>query len=123
MKTIALIALTAALPLALQAQTVGGKNIADIQSEYISVSYMPTLSASITLYIDYGQKLSFWEKELELLDESGKPMEFNSFTAAMNYLYKLGYEYIDQYTGGPPQETSLFIFRKLNKELDLANED
>lgn len=53
------------------------------------------------------EELGFWQ----LLDESGKPIEFKTIVAVMNHMYKNGWEYINN-IGGTGGAASHYYFRK-----------
>lgn len=54
-------------------------------------------STKVTVEIDYGQATSFWKNDKRMVDESGKPIKFNSMVDAMNYMGNEGWEFEQAY--------------------------
>ena len=77
-------------------QTVNGKLLTKLDTQYlqVSISYTEMFSSKLNLNIDYGQDQKF-EKNNYLLDTNGKKMQFYSFVDASNFLFKNGFEYLD----------------------------
>jgi len=81
--------------LSLYSQTVNGKLLSEIDTNYLQITLSNELfSTNINIIIDYGQEYRL-RKNAYLLDESGNKIEFNSFVHASNFLFKIGFEYVD----------------------------
>lgn len=81
-------------------QSVNGKPLTEIDTDYIMiVGTKKLLSSKVTVDIDFGQKTSFIElgKNTQIKDENGKPVEFNSMIDALNFFAKIGFEFVDAY--------------------------
>ena len=81
----------------LNAQTVNGKPISEIDVDYIELTGATRfLSNKVNIEIDFGQtdKL-FSSKDTEIRDENNKRVKFNSMIEAVNFFSKNGYAYID----------------------------
>lgn len=84
----------------IQAQTVNGIPLKDLEEEYLKLTPRGAKigSRKIQLLIDFGQEAQFMSNmEQLLLDSTGKKMEFNSQIGALNFMYKNGYELVQQY--------------------------
>ncbi len=70
------------------------------QKKYVYCELMgreELLSAKVTVDIDFGQKVSFWNRDRRYKDENGKPISFNSMVDAMNFMGSLGWEFVQAY--------------------------
>jgi hypothetical protein len=78
----------------IQAQTVGGVALADIEGPYILVMGVPRiLIPEITVHIDFGQDGDFTRNQIgQLKNAEGEPMFFSSMAGAINYLAGYGFE-------------------------------
>lgn len=86
----------------------------------------------VKIEIDFGQENNFWTqyKDKFLVDESGKPIKFNSMIHAMNYMGKLGWRFkqaivVSEASGMGKQNVYHYIFGKevssedeINKGID-----
>jgi hypothetical protein len=96
----------------LQAQTVNGIPLKDIEEEYLQITPkdIKATSREVQLLIDFGQETKrLRDTEQLLLDSAGNKMVFNSEIEALNFLYKNGYELIEVY------RTDSFMMRKRKK--------
>jgi hypothetical protein len=80
-------------------QKVNGVAVKDFLGDYIEIAETPSFSSNIRIIVDFGQKASVWsDKESILTDNDGKPMDFNSMVAALNFMSKNGYELVNSYS-------------------------
>lgn len=89
----------------LEAQTVAGIPIEELNSPYIFVSPVARLlNNRINLRIQFGQEIRMADmRDSGLLGPDGKPVPFYSIVQGLNYLYDYGYDYEDSIvdpTGG-----------------------
>ena len=77
-------------------QTVNGKLLTELDTQYLQVTYnyAESFNSMINIKIDYGQDSKSRKNDF-LLDESGQQMQFYSFVDASNFLFKNGFEYVD----------------------------
>ena len=77
-------------------QTVNGKLLTELDTQYLQVTYnyAELFNSMINIKIDYGQDSKSRKNDF-LLDESGQQMQFYSFVDASNFLFKNGFEYVD----------------------------
>lgn len=55
-------------------------------------------SNKVKVTVDFGQNVSFWRPgDMMLVDENGKDIVFNSMVDAMNFMGKLGWEFMQAY--------------------------
>lgn len=83
-----------------RAQTVNGIPLNNLEEEYLKITPRGVKLAShkIQLLIDFGQEARYLSNmEQLLLDSTGNKMEFNSHIDALNFMYKNGYELVQQY--------------------------
>lgn len=61
--------------------------------------YCKSLSQKINVTIDFGQSTSLWAGYTNqyIVDQNGKPKEFNSMIDAMNFMAKLGWNFEQAY--------------------------
>jgi hypothetical protein len=80
-------------------QTVKGTPLKDVDVQYIQiVGTGKLLSNKVTVEIDFGQENKFFSgKDAQILDESGKPVVFNSMIDALNFMSSNGYEFVTAY--------------------------
>lgn len=105
----------------LKAQTINGIPLNNLEEEYLMLTPRGAKigSRKIQLLIDFGQETRpLSNMEQLLLDSTGKKMEFNSDIHALNFMYKNGYELIQQYglleTNGI--ESVSYFMRKRKKD-------
>ena len=57
------------------------------------------LQTKVTIQVDFGQERTFWMQgaQKQLVDDNGKPIQFNSMVDAMNYMGSLGWEFVQAY--------------------------
>ena len=55
------------------------------------------LSTKCTVRIDFGQETANHFSDNRLVDENGKPIVFNSMIDALNYMSKLGWDFVQAY--------------------------
>lgn len=82
------------------AQKVNGIAVNDIIVEYITIGEIPSFGHNVKIGVDFGQKItSNWNsKEIVITDDEGKPIDFNTTTAALNFMSQKGYELVATYT-------------------------
>jgi hypothetical protein len=55
-------------------------------------------SSKVTVNLDFGQKSSFWTGNKGILvDDNGKPLDFNSMVDAMNFMGRLDWKFVQAY--------------------------
>lgn len=55
-------------------------------------------SSKLTVNLDFGQKSSFWTgNKGTLVDDNGKPLDFNSMVDAMNFMGRLDWKFVQAY--------------------------
>ncbi len=107
---------------AVQAQSVDGVLLSEIDVTYIELTGRGRLfNSKIRVQVDFGQDRSGSSvNEYQITDSNGKLMEFNSMVDALNFFDHLGYEYIDsEYTA--EDRPIQYLLRKKKPEMDLAN--
>ena len=97
-------------------QTVNGKLLTAIDTQYLRVSYYTAdlFNGTIYIKIDYGQELKLRNSSY-LFDANGKKMQFYSFVDASNFLFKCGFDYYDVTTIRNENvnfDTFIYIFKK-----------
>jgi hypothetical protein len=79
-------------------------NGVDINKEDITycelVGYSKLLSKKVTVAIDYGQPKKFLGKAQKITDEKGKAISFHGMIAALNFMEKNGWKYVNHYAIG-----------------------
>lgn len=105
----------------MQAQTVDGKKIEDLDAAYLQIEPISKGlgGRKISIMVDYGQpngKLN----DRRVLDEDGDPVIFNSMTDALNFFDKHGYEYIDAVS--VPGQGGLVLAYNLKKKKPATKE-
>lgn len=99
-KTILFLIIFFSVNFSLSAQTVNGIPLKDLNVEYLQLTprSAKAISRKIQALIDFGQEArALSNLEQLLLDSTGKKMEFNSDIDALNFMYKNGYELVQQY--------------------------
>lgn len=101
-------------------QTVNGKLLTEIDTQYLQVTYnyAELFDSMVNIRIDYGQEFKL-RKNSFLLDSNGKKMQFYSFVDASNFLFKNGFEYLDAKTirnENANLDTYVYTFRKLSNK-------
>jgi len=100
MKTIVITFLLAAFAMTdAFSQTVNNVPIKDINVEYIQiVGTSKLMSNKVTIEIDFGQENNYWtNKDVQVKDENGKNVTFNSMIDALNFMSKQGYGFVQAY--------------------------
>jgi hypothetical protein len=79
------------------AQTVNDIPIKEIDVEFVQIVGTSKLfSNKLTIEIDFGQENKFWsQKDTQVKDADGKKMVFNSMIDALNFMSKIGYNFIN----------------------------
>ena len=100
------------------AQTVGGVDLAEIDTKYIEIRIESfAMKNHVEVQIDYGQVSSRPRIQYEaLLDENAKPIKFNSTMEALNFMYEHGYELTCNYDGN--NAGNLFRFYILERRIN-----
>ena len=104
-----------------RAQTINGIPLKNLEEEYLKITPRGVKLAShkIQVLIDFGQEARYLSNmEQLLLDSTGKKMEFNSHIGALNFMYKNGYELVQQYglLDANGLESVSYFMRKRKKE-------
>ena len=84
----------------MNAQTVNGVLLKDIDVEYIEVvGAAKLMSAKLNVSIDFGQSTKFFSAgtETKLNDSNGQAVVFNSMIDALNFMSNNGYEFTTAY--------------------------
>jgi hypothetical protein len=100
MKRILVLIAAIFISLCVNAQTVNGIPINDIDVEYVQiVGSSLILSNKLAIEIDFGQenKLFSAGKNTRIKDANGKDMIFNSMIDALNFMTKNGYEFVQAF--------------------------
>lgn len=81
--------------------TVLSQTVNDIEIQDISVEYMQIIgttklfSTKVTVELDFGKEPSFWATAgMQVKDELGKPVVFNSMIDALNFFSRYGYDFV-----------------------------
>ncbi len=84
----------------LQAQTVNGIAISELDVEYVQiVGTKKPLSQKITIKLDFGQKKkALSHKNQQVMDANGKKVVFNSMIDALNFMSRNGFQFVEAYT-------------------------
>lgn len=93
---------------------MGNIDITTIDTPYIELVGWRRMLAPNQLksHIDYGQKLK-WGEGYIIKDKNGKPVIFFSLVGMLNFMYGLGWTYVDAYTEcGQYGCTYHFLLRK-----------
>jgi len=78
----------------LYGQSVNGKPLKDINVEYARiVGETIPFKQKIFIILDFGMG----DKETEVIDENGKPVEFVGMIDALNFMVKNGFEFVQAY--------------------------
>jgi len=76
--------------------TVNDVDINKLDIEYCEVVAKAAMfSTKVVVVIDYGQKFSW--KVQTIKGKDGKDMKFNSVIAALNFMYKNGWDYLNNF--------------------------
>ena len=82
-------------------QTIDGVPIRDIDVEYMQiVGTKAFLTKKVTIALDYGQTAAgkvFGKFKMNVKDENGKKIKFNSMIDALNFMSANGYDFVDAY--------------------------
>src|SRR5690625_625706 len=79
----------------MNAQTVNGKKLSEIDSHYLKLmaDRKTPFSMNVTVRVDYGQsKEDRGLNKLEIRDDEDKIINFTSIVDALNFFFKNGYE-------------------------------
>lgn len=96
MKKLLLTITILSMAFAINAQTVNGVELSDIDADYVEIGIFAKGKQMIAT-LDYGQEYSNKAKDNEILDETGKTYLFNSAAHVLNFMSKLGYRYVNMY--------------------------
>jgi hypothetical protein len=103
------------LPVMGWGQMVDGINLAETRNlQYVDI-YMQQKGLSgnkLVAAVEYGQEVGKYEAPPRVLDESGKPMVFNSLIDALNMFSKWGWELISTYTSSTGGALHAILKRK-----------
>jgi len=80
-------------------QTVNDKPLKEIDTEFMQiVRTSKMVSNKLSIELDFGQENKYWNsKDLQVKDENGKLMIFNSMIDALNFMSKNGYGFVNAY--------------------------
>ena len=83
----------------MNAQTVNGLPIKDIDVEYVQiVGFERLLSNKVRVQIDFGQENKlFSAADTEIRDANGRLTAFNSMIDALNFMHANGYSFVNAY--------------------------
>lgn len=111
--------------LAVEAQTINDVPLKNINVEYVQIVGTAKLfSLKLTIQIDFGQNVSFWsgQDEMNLKDETGKKIEFNSMIDALNFMSSNGYEFVNAYAiTVQNQNVYHYLLRKKDYKVEKKN--
>ena len=80
------------------------------------------LSTKCTVRIDFGQETANLFSDDRLIDENGELIEFNSMIDALNYMSKLGWEFVQAYVTRDSSDSSSITCWLLSKTVDEDND-
>ena len=81
----------------LNAQTVNGIPISEIDVEYIQIKGISNPNSyKINILIDFGQEMKYYTNG-NITDDKGKKVKFNSMIEALNFMNKSGYDFVQAY--------------------------
>ena len=72
--------------------------------------------------IDFGQETANLFSDDRLIDENGELIEFNSMIDALNYMSKLGWEFVQAYVTRDSSDSSSITCWLLSKTVDEDND-
>ncbi|SDC50885.1 hypothetical protein SAMN04488104_100124 [Algoriphagus faecimaris] len=106
----------------LQAQTIDGVALKEIESTYIQLTGRGRLfSNTVRVEVDFGQDRSRGRvNDSQIIDQNGNVVLFNSMVDALNFFDRLGYEYVDSEHISEDSPIQ-YLLRKKRQEMDLAN--
>ena len=97
----------------LNAQTVDGKQISELDTEYVILYEFRCLRNNVwSAKVDYGQKVLSY-KESWIRDSDDRPYKFNSIVHLLNTFSKSGYEVLETFTEDGDDEFSKILLRKI----------
>ncbi|MFM1914045.1 MAG: hypothetical protein RIR51_1898 [Bacteroidota bacterium] len=99
-KLILLIAIMVLGTISLNAQTVNGLPIGEIDSDYLEIIGRVRGTTKVAVEVDFGQGKKFGSnltRKNVILDENGKSIVFNSIIDALNFFSFYGYEFVNAY--------------------------
>lgn len=104
-------------PLFASSQTINDVKLKDIETDYIQiVGVSKLLSSKVNITVDFGQRVKAFGgmKQVQLKDENGEKIEFNSMVDALNFFTKYGFEFVTAYalSVGDSQDVYHFLLRK-----------
>ena len=100
-------------------QSVGDVQLADINAEYIQVTFEEQIGSKVSVHLDFGQaNPEYNPRETQLRHQGKKEMVFNSMMDAINYLSGYGYKLEQVYTiTKDTASTPFYILRKEEKNI------
>jgi SNF family Na+-dependent transporter len=122
MKGFFTIAVVMLLPIFVYAQKINGIPLSEIKSPNLLIAGVGQLfSNKVTVEIDFGQEVDyslFPSKKMQLFDEKGEIVVFNSMIDALNFFEKYGYELKNAYAvNGGVNNRSCYHWLLRKKEL------
>lgn len=96
------------IPVGLIAQTIDGKPVSEIESNYLKVTEIDILGSMADIKLNFGQG------DAHLFDERGKPFNFDSIIHALNFFYQNGFELISSYSNSNQDRN--YIYHILKKK-------
>lgn len=100
------------------AQTVNGTPIKDIDVDYIQIiGVSRPFSNKLTIHIDFGQETKFFNAGSESIirDEQGNTLVFNSIVDAVNFMSKNGFEFANAYAVEFNKQNTYYYLMKNRK--------
>lgn len=96
MKKLMMIGLLFLCTLSMNAQTISGVPLEEIESEYIQLRVFNELGRKVNVTFDFGQKRKFFTiRNMQMRDTKGKCIKFNSPIEAINLMAEYGYEVVN----------------------------
>lgn len=92
-----------------KAQNVNGTKLSEIKIDYIEVKPIYNGADTYIARIDYGQKFKRI-KELNVRDDDGNDLLFNSQVDCPNKLKRYGYEFFNTYTDQVDKDSSQPVY-------------
>jgi hypothetical protein len=101
----------------LNAQTVNGIPISEIDVEYIQIKGISNPNSyKINILIDFGQEMKYYTNG-NITDDKGKKVKFNSMIEALNFMNKSGYDFVQAYgIFSASKNIDYYIMKRKKKE-------
>ena len=101
------------------AQIIGDIHLADINADYMQLTFDDRIGGKVSVNIDYGQaSAEYHPRDTQLRTDAKKAMEFNSVIDAINFLGKYDYGLSEVYTlTKDATSTPFYILKKESKNV------